>query len=144
MRGVWNRWGRAWETFFLFGLTGLRSPRYLWLLYKKQLLSLKIWNTNDTVLLWKSKEFLFGFEIITENNKLPLIWWIWKPCSWGYKIVSILKSNKPGHEVSNSVACATSKASDQPAHMWSLIRAFASRLNILGVLSYWLNIIWIF
>ena len=25
--------------------------------------------------------------------------------------------------------CATSKASDQPAHMRSLIRAFASRLN---------------
>ena len=31
----------------------------------------------------------------------------------------------------NNVVCATSKASDQPAHMCSLIRAFASRLNIL-------------
>ena len=31
------------------------------------------------------------------------------------------------------VVCATSKASDQPAHMRSLIRAFASRLNILSV-----------
>ena len=28
------------------------------------------------------------------------------------------------------------KASDQPAHMRSLIRAFACRLNILGVLGY--------
>ena len=28
-------------------------------------------------------------------------------------------------------ACVTSKASDQPAHMRSLISAFASRLNIL-------------
>ena len=27
-------------------------------------------------------------------------------------------------------------ASDQPAHMRSLIRAFASRLDILGLLSY--------
>ena len=32
--------------------------------------------------------------------------------------------------------CATSKASDQPARMRSLIRAFAHCLNILGVLSY--------
>ena len=35
------------------------------------------------------------------------------------------------HEISNNVLCATSKASDQPAHMHSLIRAFASRLSIL-------------
>ena len=35
------------------------------------------------------------------------------------------------HEISNNVLCATSKASDQPAHMRSLIRAFASRLNII-------------
>ena len=35
------------------------------------------------------------------------------------------------HEISNNVVCATSKASDQPAHTRSLIRAYASRLNIL-------------
>ena len=34
-------------------------------------------------------------------------------------------------ELSINVVRATSKASDQPAHMRSLIRAFASRLNIL-------------
>ena len=38
---------------------------------------------------------------------------------------------KPVHEISNNVVCATSKASDQPAHTRSLIRAFASRLSIL-------------
>ena len=38
---------------------------------------------------------------------------------------------EPVHEISNKVVCATSKASDQPAHMRSLIRAFASRLSIL-------------
>ena len=38
---------------------------------------------------------------------------------------------EPGHEISNNVVCATSKASDQPAHMHSLIRAFASHLNII-------------
>ena len=45
------------------------------------------------------------------------------------------------HDISKNVVCATSKASDQPAHTRSLIRAFASRLNILGVLSYWTNTI---
>ena len=35
--------------------------------------------------------------------------------------------NEHRHEVSNNVVCATSKGSDQRAHMRSLIRAFASR-----------------
>ena len=38
--------------------------------------------------------------------------------------------NEPVHEISNNVVCATSKASDQPAHTHSLIRAFASRSSI--------------
>ena len=36
---------------------------------------------------------------------------------------------EPVHEISNNVACATSKASDQPAHTRSLIRAFSSSLE---------------
>ena len=48
------------------------------------------------------------------------------------------------HENSNNVVCATSKGSDQPAHMRRLIRAFASRFGILWALSYWPNIIWSF
>ena len=55
-----------------------------------------------------------------------------------------LKIIERRHDISNNVVCATSKGSDQPAHMCSLIRAFASRLSILWVLSYWLNIIWSF
>ena len=47
---------------------------------------------------------------------------------------------EPRHEISNHVVGATSKDSDQPAHMSSLIRAFASRLNILKRL----NTIWSF
>ena len=39
--------------------------------------------------------------------------------------------NEPVHEISNNVVCATSKASDQPGHTRSLIRAVASRLSIL-------------
>ena len=46
-----------------------------------------------------------------------------------------IPSNKsqyePRNEISNNSVCATSKASDQPAHTRSLIRAFAGRLNIL-------------
>ena len=42
-----------------------------------------------------------------------------------------MKIFEPRHESSNNVVCSTSKASDQPVHMCSLIRAFASRLNIL-------------
>ena len=38
---------------------------------------------------------------------------------------------EPRHEISNNVVCVTSKLSDQPAHMRSLIRAFDSHLKIL-------------
>ena len=43
----------------------------------------------------------------------------------------ILNINEPVHEISNTMVCATRKPSVQPAHMRSLIRAFASRLGIL-------------
>ena len=35
---------------------------------------------------------------------------------------------QPVHEIFNKLVCATSKASDQPAHTRSLIRAFASMI----------------
>ena len=38
---------------------------------------------------------------------------------------------EPRHKISNNVVCSTSKGSDQPAHTHRLIRAFASRMNIL-------------
>ena len=48
-----------------------------------------------------------------------------------HAIVGLSLIYEPVHTFSDSVVCATSKASDQPAHMRSLTRAFASRLNIL-------------
>ena len=57
---------------------------------------------------------------------------------------AVLITYEPQHDISNNVVCATSKASDQPAHTRSLIRIFASRLNILQMFSYRLNIIWSF
>ena len=43
----------------------------------------------------------------------------------------IIRKFEPVYEISSNVVFATSKASDQPAHMRSLIRAFASCLSIL-------------
>ena len=51
-------------------------------------------------------------------------------------VLSYVDNNEPQHVISNNVVCVTSTASDQPAHKRSLIRAFASRLNILWLLSY--------
>ena len=53
--------------------------------------------------------------------------------------LNIIYTFEPWHEISNNVVCATSKGSDQPAHSLSLIRAFARRLTILQVVSYWLE-----
>ena len=46
------------------------------------------------------------------------------------------QTNEPRHEISNNMVCATSKASDQPAHTRSLIRAFTCRSNIIWLLSF--------
>ena len=48
-------------------------------------------------------------------------------------VIHINISYELRHEISNNVVCATSKASDQLAHMRSLIRAFCSHLNILWI-----------
>ena len=53
------------------------------------------------------------------------------------KVLSISTINEPWHEISNNVVCATNKDLDQPVHMRSLIRAIASRLNILWLFIYW-------
>ena len=58
-----------------------------------------------------------------------------------HTIWEIWSKYEPWYVISNNVVCATSKALNQPAHTHSLIRAFASRLDILWVLSFWLNII---
>ena len=52
------------------------------------------------------------------------------------QVKSELNLNEPQHGISNNEVCANSKASDQPEHTRSLIRALTSHLRILGVLSY--------
>ena len=53
-----------------------------------------------------------------------------------YSCNGISNNIESRHEISNNVVCATSIGSDQPPHTRSLIRASASRLNILRLLSY--------
>ena len=79
-------------------------------------------------LTWRHKNFLAIYRDVKQGDGL---------CRLLFNIFIY----EPQHEISNNVVCATSKASDQPTHIRSLIRAFDSRLNILWVLSYWLNII---
>ena len=67
---------------------------------------------------------------------------VWTPCTHLWILLLSLRLSfviimiEPRHEISNNVICATSKASDQPAHTRSLVRAFASRWNIPLLLSY--------
>ena len=63
----------------------------------------------------------------------------WLKSAWASTKPDQSQAYEPVHEISNNVVCTTSKASDQPGHMHSLIRAFASRLSILWLLSNWLN-----
>ena len=103
---------------------------------------------------WLTISWMLRFSIIGIHLRhIPsiLIWIALMKCgSVDARLWSLLQfyetsnKNEPWHGISNNVVCAASKASDQPAHTCSLIRAFASRLNIFWVFSYWLNIIWSF
>ena len=105
-------------------------------------------------LYWVCKSGIFISPHHLNTNGQMIIdiirfWWKFlsrKCCTSSLCFVKIqqLSSNEPVHEIFNNVVCATSKASDQPAHTRSLIWGFASRLRILWLLSYWLNTIWSF
>ena len=85
----------------------------------------------------------FRLDFIMEANAMnpdpgSSLIWVHIVCNIGCRRGSRLtgwkrvkSSNEPQHEISNKVVCVASKGSDQPAHMHSLIRAFASRLDIL-------------
>ena len=52
-------------------------------------------------------------------------------CNEEAGLAGMLMIYEPQHWISNNVVCVTSKISDSTTHTGSLIRAFASRLNIL-------------
>ena len=62
---------------------------------------------------------------------IPKTMWQLEKCNGPFSVADTIYTYEPVHEISNNVVCVTSKASDQPAHICSLIRAFASRLSIL-------------
>ena len=72
--------------------------------------------------------FFFSMSII-KDHKIPYF------ITWAIATFEIQAKTRyeQRQDISNNVVCATSKASDQPAHTYSLIKAFASRLNILWV-----------
>ena len=72
----------------------------------------------------------------TANHWIDALQAAWSGVQVIYGIYFQLNIDEPRHEIPNNLVCTTSKASDQPAHTRSLIRAFASRLNIPLVLSY--------
>ena len=65
------------------------------------------------------------------------MFWLLLSTQTHVKMLNLMDKNmpknmyEPRHDISNSVVCMTSKASDQPVHMRSLIKAIASRLDIL-------------
>ena len=93
---------------------------------------------------------VFAFSVQTHDTeqwKNIYIVWQTSMCTRLINVVDVCYGSvttEPQRKISNIMVCATSKASDQSAHTHSLIRAFASRLNILWMLSYWLNTIWSF
>ena len=64
---------------------------------------------------------------LLQNDKVPSMV-LWGPPGCG-KVIIRKNTFEPRYEISNNVVCATSKGSDQPAHVRSLIGAFASHLN---------------
>ena len=103
-------------------------------------------------LIWSEKKepaqdlgtYPIGKQILDEKahlcsltrNLAARIQKVWKKMELKPKIRLKASLYEPQHNISNNVICATSKGSDQPAHTCSLIRAFAGRLNILGLLGY--------
>ena len=75
---------------------------------------------------------------VGQNLQDHVMTWMFSRINVSYSLTAGLVENmwtkltyEPVHEISNNLVCATSKASDQPAHTRSLIRAFACRLSIL-------------
>ena len=70
------------------------------------------------------------FTFLTNDSSFSIIEVIRNRRNYPFMYMYVALENEPRHEISNNVVCGTSKGSDQLAHMRSLIRAFASRLNI--------------
>ena len=120
---------------------------------KNRLVETVLLSTQNTCLKLMGKKIftILPSKFLFKHVDYAMAVW-WKGTLWELHVFTIFirmhlsiyieSINEPWHVISYNVVCATSKVSDQPAHTRSLVRAFASRLNILWVLSYWLNISW--
>ena len=110
-------------------------------------LSLSHWYPGSGVVLdcidsWSLQPYYFNHNNYGLGNLWSILSCRCATSVWAYLISnglpsarltihSLLNLYEPRHEISNNVVCDTSKGSYQPAHTRSLIRAFASHLNIL-------------
>ena len=104
----------------------INSNRNLKCKWYPSLISCQATNTNYSLVYICMNQCLFVlvklvYDVISSNRNLSA------NCLQTVQYLGF----EPVHEISNNVVCATSKASDQPAHTRSLIRALASRLSIL-------------
>ena len=93
----------------------------------------------QNLICWPKKFGIFikTFFYITQNDFSLIVYKYYINKSYlGFHMAKEIRDRYgPHHEISN-VVCATSKGSDQPAHMHRLNRAFPSQLTIPGLLSY--------
>ena len=95
--------------------------------------------------------FILDFSIDANTSKFAPNGQVWSGmilplsnlslgCGLGMGACVNIRQTHMSHDM--RLICATRKGSDQSAHTRRLIRAFASRLNVLWMLSYWTNSIW--
>ena len=98
-------------------------------------LKYEIQSLIDTCMLIHNSTSVCSFHPLSEIGmpflKQQDIHTPWTPLQINYILISAYPKYEPVHEIPNNVVCATSKASDQPAHTRSLIRDFACGLSIL-------------
>ena len=95
---------------------------------------LKLGIINCDIIQKNINVFFFFFDLSSKDRI-----YIWPRLEQSFCITTVdcLSMNlnnhiiEPWHEISNNVVCATCKASDQPARMHSLIRAF-TKLQLLS------------
>ena len=85
----------------------------------------------------------FGLQVLLESCNIffmkEIIGYLWDKCNFVLiysRNAFFAPINGQIYEISNNVVCASSKGLDQPAHMCSLIRAFASRLKPIDRLAF--------
>ena len=85
----------------------------------------------------------FGLQVLLESCYIffmkEVTYSLWGKCNFVLiysRNAFFAPINGSQYEISNNVVCASTKGLDQPVHMCSLIRAFASRLKTIDQLAF--------